>query len=120
MMTPSEYIADQPVELQQHLFELRRIIESELEEVISKISYGVICYWHHYMLVGLGVTKKGCVSFFTMRNGLLEEIKGELCNIKWNGSTIHLYPDNEVPESLIRKIIRLRIKENNLRKQHKK
>lgn len=110
-----EYILLQPEKFRSMLEQLRDIILSEVPEAEEVISYGIPCFKYHYMLVGIGVTKTAC-SFYTMNPELVKSMKKELADIKHSGSTLHFPSDNPLPENLIRKIIQIRIKENEAKK----
>jgi len=110
-----EYILLQSEKFRNNLEQLRDIILSEVPEAEEVISYGIPCFKHHYMLVGIGVTKTAC-SFYTMNPELVKSMKDELTDIKHSGSTLYFPPDNPLPENLIRKIIQIRLKENEAKK----
>jgi len=113
-----EYILLQSEKFRNNLEQLRDIIFSEVPEAEEVISYGIPCFKHHYMLVGIGVTKTVC-SFYTMNPELVKSMKDELADIKHSGSTLYFPPQKPLPEKLIRKIIQIRIKENEAKKKPK-
>ena len=99
------------------LKQIRGVIRSapKAEEVIS---YGVCCYKYHGMLIAFGVYKDGC-SLYSISMTLLNEIK-DLKGATISGKTLHLSPTKPLPKSLIKKIVKARLKENELRFKNKK
>jgi len=106
-----EYIGRQPEPFQESLREIRAIIQSEIPAAEERISYQIPCFKYLYMLVGFGVTKNAC-SLYTMNPDLVAKMKDELKGVKYSGATIHFPPGEPLPEMLIRKIVRTRVKEN--------
>jgi uncharacterized protein YdhG (YjbR/CyaY superfamily) len=115
IITPDDYIDAQPKEARPFLAQvrgfLRKTVPKQADEVIS---YQIIAYKHHGMLVGFGMHKIGA-SFFTMNPVLLTSMKDELGNIDYSGTTIHLDRQKKIPSALLKKIIKIRIAENELR-----
>ena len=93
------------------LQQLRAIIQSAAPKAEEMISYGVPSFKYHYMLVGIGANKKAC-SFFVMSSTLLKEIAEDLKGYKCNTGTIYFNPEDKLPVALIKKIVKLRLKEN--------
>ncbi|KOS08290.1 hypothetical protein AM493_09420 [Flavobacterium akiainvivens] len=120
MLSVDEYINNQPPAYQDSLNRMRAFIQSKIPpQSEEKISYMVPCYYYHYSLVGFGVSKNH-ISFYTMSPKLVAELKDELKDIKHFGSTIHFPLDKPFPETLLKKIINIRIKENEARALAKK
>jgi uncharacterized protein YdhG (YjbR/CyaY superfamily) len=114
-----EYIAMQPDEFVSMLHELRAIIKSIVPQAIESISYMVPCFKYHYMLVGIGVTKKYC-SLYTMSTTLGKTLQEELKGIKMSGTTIHFSPDELLPVELVKRIVILRMQQNEQKAMLKK
>jgi len=114
-----DYIAGKLPELQSMLKQIRSTIQSVVPGAEEVISYMIPCYKQDGMLVGFGVHKKGC-SFYTMNPAILSSFSEELTNFKYTGSTIHFDPKKTLPVALIKKIIKLRVKENEERSDFKK
>jgi uncharacterized protein YdhG (YjbR/CyaY superfamily) len=114
-----EYIALQPAEFVPMLHELRSIIKSLVPQATESISYQVPCFKYHYMLVGIGVNKKYC-SFYTMSPGLVKKLKYELKGVKISGTTLHFTPGEPLHVDLIKRIVTLRMQENEQRAMLKK
>ena len=105
------YIAGKPAELTATLEQLRSIIRSVVPHAEEVISYMIPCYKLQGMLVGFGVHKKGC-SFYTMNPRILSKYDEDLKGFEYTGSTLHLDPTKKLPVVLLKKIIKVRIKEN--------
>ena len=114
-----EYIAMQPNEFKTMLHELRCIIKSLVPQAVESISYQVPCFKYHYMLVGIGVTKNYC-SLYTMSSGLTKKIKEELNGARVSGTTLHFSPGEPLPVDLIKRIVTLRMQENEQKAMLKK
>ena len=63
------------------------------------------------MLVGMGVTKNYC-SLYPMSTGLNKKLKEELKGIRVSGTTLHFLPGEPLPVDLIKRIVTLRMQEN--------
>jgi len=109
-----DFIAAQPPTFQQTLNELRAIIRDEAPDAEERISYRVPAYKLNYMLISFGVTNSAC-SLYTQSPGLVERMSDELQGQRVSGTTLHFPPGEPLPEKLIRKIIRERIKEDEAR-----
>lgn len=106
-----DYVAAQPVSHRPAMEQLRSLVHAVAPEATEKISYGIICFRHRYMLVGIGATKSA-VSFHTMSPELVASIVDELRGIPHSGATLHFAPDEPLPTELITDLIRKREKEN--------
>lgn len=112
--TPDEYVNSQPKEYRSMLNSLRDMIRYIIPESEEIISYSIICYQYHYMLVGIG-TKKGHCSFYTMNPDMLSLMKEELGGYEYSGSTLYFPLSKPLPGDLIEKIVQERVQENELR-----
>ena len=116
-----EYIERQPEEFQNMLTEMRVQIRTLVPDAEEVFSYQVGCFKHHYMLVGIGVTKNSC-SLYTMSPKLVKEMKARLKSegVKVSGATLHFNPDEPLPVEIIEEIVKKRIQENLDRKNARK
>jgi uncharacterized protein YdhG (YjbR/CyaY superfamily) len=117
--TIDEYIAMQPEVFQPTLHELRSIIRSVAPQATELISYQVPSFKWHYMLVGFGVNKKFC-SLYPMSSSLTEKMADELKGIRISGTTLHFLPGETLPVDVIKKIVLMRLQENELKAMKKK
>ena len=106
-----QYVSMQPEEFRVGLNRMREIILSVVPQAEESISYQIPCFKYLYMLVGVGTNKNSC-SFYTMSPPLVKQLKDELKDIKVSGATLHFEPNKPVPEDLIVKIVKARMKQN--------
>jgi uncharacterized protein YdhG (YjbR/CyaY superfamily) len=114
-----DYIAMQPEIFRTTLQELRFIIKSVVPKAEESIRYQVPSFKHHYMLVGIGANKKYC-SLYTMSSTVTKELKDELKGVTVSGMTLHFIPGAKLPAALIKKIVKARVKENEIKALTKK
>jgi uncharacterized protein YdhG (YjbR/CyaY superfamily) len=107
-----QYLAGLPDDRRAALEDLRQLIKSTVPGVRERISYGTT------MIFALQRDLVGCVaqpkhlSFFTMSPGLASAMKAEIEQTHpVSGATIHFSPDNPLPRSLVEKIVRARLRE---------
>jgi uncharacterized protein YdhG (YjbR/CyaY superfamily) len=94
------------------LEELRQLIKATVPEVQERISYGTtVIFALKRDLVGF-VAQKKHLSFFTMSPELARAMRDEIERThSSSGATIHFSPDDPLPASLVREILRARLKE---------
>jgi uncharacterized protein YdhG (YjbR/CyaY superfamily) len=109
--TVDEFIALQDDDKKELLNQIRELILNTVPKAQEQISYMVPYYKYHFGLVGFGVQKKGC-SFYTMNPKMPESFKSELAGYKFSASTIHINSDQKLPKTVLKKIIKARMKEN--------
>jgi uncharacterized protein YdhG (YjbR/CyaY superfamily) len=107
------YLAGLPEAEREALQNLRRLIKDTLPNVEERISYGAtVMISLGRDLVGFNAHPKH-LSFFTASPKLAAELKDEITKThKVSGATIHFSPENPLPEELVKKILRLRVEEN--------
>jgi uncharacterized protein YdhG (YjbR/CyaY superfamily) len=106
------YLAGLPEAERTTLEDLRILIKDIIPDVQERISYGTtVIFAVKRDLVGF-VAQKKHLSFFTMSPGLARSLRDEIrATHNLSGATIHFSPDDPLPRSLVRKILRLRLKE---------
>ena len=117
--TIDEYIAQCAQQVQPYLSQIRELVLSECPDAKEKISYQIPTFNFHYSLVGFGETKNG-FSFYTMNPGLVQTLSPGWEGISYKGSTLHFKTGNELPEEVLRDIVRRRMIENEERALAKK
>ena len=115
----NHYVSLQPEEFRAGLVRMREIILSIVPQAEESISYQIPCFKYLYMLVGVGTNKNSC-SFYTMSPPLVKQLKDELKDIKVSGATLHFEPNKPLPEDLIMKIVKARMKQNEILAMNKK
>ena len=92
---------------------LRTLIKKTVPQVEERISYGTaVMFSLGRDLVGF-VSQPQHLSFFTASPKLAKAMKREITKThEVSGATIHFSPDNPLPPTLVRKILRSRVREN--------
>jgi uncharacterized protein YdhG (YjbR/CyaY superfamily) len=108
------YLATVPETARKALRNIRKAIKAAAPEASEGISYGVPAYKHHGMLVGFGASKAHC-SFFVMSSTFLDGFQRELAGYETSKGAIRFTPERPLPASLVRKLVKARIKENEAR-----
>ena len=110
--TVDEYLAKVPEPAASTLKHIRKVIQSVVpKETTEVISYGIPMFKYHGMLVGYAAFKKHC-SLFPTGSGVLDQFAKELTGHRTSKGTIQFPPDNPLPDALIKKIVRARVREN--------
>lgn len=109
-----EYLAMLPQEDKSVLEKLRKTIKAVAPDAEEIISYRIPTYKYHGPLVHFLAGKNHC-SFIVVSKSTLEKFESELKSYQISGTTIHFSAKNPLPEALIKKIIKARIKENEVR-----
>jgi uncharacterized protein YdhG (YjbR/CyaY superfamily) len=106
------HIAGLPEAEQTALEDLRALIKSTVPEVQERISYGTsVIFAVERDLVGF-VAQEKHLSFFTMSPELATALRDQIkATHNLSGASIHFSPDNPLPASLVKKILRARLKE---------
>ncbi len=120
--TPSQaitkYINAQPKIAQPFLKQLRAIIQEAAPKAEEKISWGMPAFMYHGQLV-LFAAFKDHYSLFPANATLIATMKNDLKAYKTSKGTIQFSYDKPLPVTLIKKIVKMRVKENELKKKNK-
>lgn len=116
-----KYLAKVPKPARASLEKLRKTIKRVVPDAEERISYQIPMYKYNGMLVGFA-SYKTHNSFMTCSKSILEKMKNELKKYSTTVSVIHFPFDKPLPEKLVIKIVKARIKENeeNEEKRNKK
>lgn len=118
--TVDEYMDALPEKERAVLQKIRTIIKSAAPKAEEVISYQIPTYKYFGALVHFAAFKNHC-SFFGVSKSLFDTFKGELEPFKISGKTIHFTVDNPLPATVVRKLVKARLKENEyLQWQNKK
>ena len=110
--TVDEYLARVPEPAASTLKHIRKVIQSVVpKETTEVISYGIPMFKFHGMLVGYAAFKNHC-SLFPTGSGVLDQFAKELAGHRTSKGTIQFPPDKPLPDALIKKIVRARVREN--------
>lgn len=107
------YLANLRTDERQALERLRKLIRETVPHVEERVSYGTaVMFSLGRDLVGF-VSQPKHLSFFMASAKLALAMKREIAKTHAvSGATIHFSPDNPLPTSLVKKIVRARAREN--------
>ena len=115
------YISSQSNEVRERLEIVRHIIKTAAPDAEEVISYNMPAFKFHGMLVYFAVFKHH-IGFYPMASGI-SEFKKELSIYKGAKGSVQFPLDKPLPITLIKKIIKFRVRENiekeKLKKQSK-
>src|ERR1700746_77981 len=110
--TVDEYLANLPEPARSTLTHMRAVIKSVVpKETTEVISYGIPMFKYNGMLVGYAAFKKHC-SLFPTGSGVLDQFEKELKGHRTSKGTVQFPPEKPLPDALVKKIVRARVKEN--------
>lgn len=109
-----EYIAGAPKEVQSKLKELRAAIREVAPTAVESISYGMPYYEYKGRLAWFGLMKTHIGLY--IRPPVIEEHKSELEGYETTPSTVRLPLDKQLPIELIKKLVKARMKKNEIEK----
>ena len=113
-----EYLAGVPKEARATLEKLRQTIKAAAPMASEGISYQMPMYKHHGMVVGFAAFKDHCSIF--PGSAVMEAHKEELSRYDTSKGTIRFPADKPLPDALVKKLVKARIKENEARAKGKK
>ena len=108
--TIDDYIKTFPGNIQIMLKELRGIIKSEAPEAVEKISYQMPTYYYNGNLVHFAGYKNH-IGFYPAPSGIAA-FESEFSGYKYSKGAIQFPLERPLPDGLIRKIVKFRLKEN--------
>lgn len=106
-----EYIKKAPEWSKKTLREIRKIIKETAPKAEEKISYKMPYYSQKGKIAYFAVHKNHC-SFYWISNDDKKTFKKELEKLKVVGNTLQIPKGTKVPITIIKKIVRIRIKNN--------
>ena len=114
--TVDDYIAATPEPARSTLKHIRAVIRSVVPNGTTEvISYRIPTFHYNGMLVGYAAFKKHC-SLFPTGSGV-EKFAQELKGYKTSRGTIQFPSDQPLPDPLLKKIVKQRVKDNENRKR---
>ena len=87
-------------------------------ETTEGLSYGMPAFRYKGALVAYAAFKDHC-SFFPMQASLLDEMRDELKNYRTSKGTLQFPQDKPLPATLLKKMVKLRIAENDIKSRMK-
>ena len=109
--TIDEYLDAQPEKVKTVLSKLRQTIKKTAPKAEEVISYKMPGFNYHGMLVYFAAFKNHC-SLFGGNSTLTNEMKDELKKYKTSKGTIQFTVENPLPTTLVKKIVKARMKQN--------
>jgi uncharacterized protein YdhG (YjbR/CyaY superfamily) len=113
--TVDEYIAQFPPAVQEILVRLRAVVKESAPGSEEKISYQMAGYYLNGGLIWFGAFKHH-IGIFPKTATMLESI-AELSTYKGTKGGVHFSLDQPMPYDLIRRIVQVRLEENEAKKQ---
>jgi uncharacterized protein YdhG (YjbR/CyaY superfamily) len=114
-----QYIKASPKEIQARLQEIREIIQQAAPDAEEIISYSMPAFKFYGNLVYYAANKAH-VGFYAGDGTTVALFKDELTKYTTTKSAIHFPIDKPIPQALVKKIVKHRIKENKERAALKK
>ncbi len=115
--TVDQYLARVPEPARSTLERMRAIIRSAApKETTEKIGYGMPTFHYKRSLVALGAFKDHC-SLFPMGSSVLNEIADDIEKYQVSKGTLHFPIDKPMPAALVKKIVKLRVAQNERKKR---
>jgi uncharacterized protein YdhG (YjbR/CyaY superfamily) len=112
-----EYLAGVPEPARSTLNRVRAAIRSTVPpEATEAISYRMPTFKYKGSLVGFAAFSNHC-SLFPMSASVIEAFKNELKDFHTSKGTIRFPVDKPLPAALVKKLVKARIAENELKKQ---
>jgi uncharacterized protein YdhG (YjbR/CyaY superfamily) len=109
--TVDDYLLALPPDQRNVLQELREAICEAAPKADELISYRIPTYRFKGALVHFAAFKNHC-SFVIVDKELIDTFRKELKGFKTSGTTIHFTAANPLPSSLVKKIVKARLKKN--------
>jgi uncharacterized protein YdhG (YjbR/CyaY superfamily) len=109
--TIDEYLARVEPEQRAALEVLRRIIRKAAPKAEEVITYGIPAFRHHGFLIGFSASAKHC-ALHPMNGHTVADFAADLTGYSTSKGTIRFTPDKPLPATLVRKIVRARVAEN--------
>lgn len=109
--TVDEYLAALPDDQQQALQKIREAIQAAAPQAEEVISYQVPTYKYKGALVHFAAFKNH-LSLVVVSNTIAQLFAKEIAPFTNSGRTIHFTPEKPIPATLVKKIVKERIREN--------
>ncbi|HEX9652389.1 MAG TPA: DUF1801 domain-containing protein [bacterium] len=106
-----DYLSALPEAVRTTLEKVRQSIKAAAPKAEELISYRIPTYKYLGPLVHFAAFESHC-SLIVVNKSIMKIFKKELLSYETSGMTIHFTPDKPLPATLVKKIVKLRIKEN--------
>ena len=115
--TVDEYLAALPPDSRATLEKVRKTIRAAAPKATEGISYQMPMYKHHGMLIGFAAFTNHCSIFPGAKP--LTDFKEELKGYETSKGTVRFPIGKPLPAALVRKIVKARVAENELKFRNK-
>ena len=105
------YLAAVPEDKRAALLKLRKTIKAAAPKATEVISYQIPAYKQKGLLVGFAASKEHC-TFHIMSTEVTKAHADDLKGYKLGKASIRFAPDKPLPASLVTKLVKARIAEN--------
>jgi uncharacterized protein YdhG (YjbR/CyaY superfamily) len=106
-----DYLSRLPDDQRAALEKLRAMIRAIVPKAEEAINYQIPMFRLNGMLVGFGARKGHC-ALYTMSKSILPQLGSAVDGYDTSMGTIRFQPDEPLPASLVKKIVKLRVAEN--------
>jgi uncharacterized protein YdhG (YjbR/CyaY superfamily) len=113
--TVDEYLAGVPEPDRSALSHLRAVIRAAAPGARERISYRIPAYAYRGPLVFFAAFPHH-LSFYGVSRPLLEAFRDDLTGFEVSGTTIHFSADRPLPDELVTRLVRARLRENEARR----
>jgi uncharacterized protein YdhG (YjbR/CyaY superfamily) len=113
-----DYLAGVPERARLKLEKLRGVILTVAPDAEEVISYGMPAFKYHGMLAGFAAWEKH-VGFYPWNSRTVDEFKDELKGYNTSRGAIQFPLEKPIPIALVKKIVKARMKENELQFKQK-
>lgn len=118
VQTVEEYLKLFSEAQRKELEKIRKAIKDAAPEAEEAISYGMPGYKLNGVLVYFGGFKNHC-SFFPAGNSVIKKFSDELKKYQTSKGTIQFPLNESIPVSLIKKMVKERVRENEIKQKEK-
>jgi uncharacterized protein YdhG (YjbR/CyaY superfamily) len=116
--TIDEYLNNQNTEDKEVMQQLREFIHKQAPQAEESISYSMPAFKYHGLLVAF-LACKNHYGFYPCAGSTVEKFKDELKGFETTKGSIHFTKEKPIPLQLLKKIIKERMKENEIKESVK-
>ncbi|RCH56209.1 DUF1801 domain-containing protein [Mucilaginibacter hurinus] len=110
-LTVDEYLAVLPVDVNRTLSRLRQTIRAAAPQAEEVMSYQIPTYKYKGALLHFAAFKNHC-GLYVVNKDILTMFAQELDGYNTSGTTIHFTPAKPIPLGLVKKIVTMRLEQN--------
>jgi len=115
--TVDEYMTEVPKNVREILEELRRVIKESVPEAEETISYGMPTFNLDGKSFAHFAAHKNHIGFYPAGSSAIEAFKKELSSFKTSKGAIQFPLDKPIPFDLVKKIVKFKVREIELKKK---